>query len=74
MKKTFIIEVGDEDGMSEINLALKAPAYKSALWDLAAWIRQLYKYSEQESITVEELKEKFWEIMRDADIDPMSDD
>jgi hypothetical protein len=74
MKKAFIIEVGDEDGMSEINLAIKAGSYKAALWEVSQWIRSLCKYGDKDTIGVDELHEKFWEIMRDADIDPVSDD
>lgn len=47
----------------DLDVHLRAWKYRGALDDLQQWIRSLDKYSDIETITVEELKAKFADII-----------
>lgn len=59
---------------AEFDLANKAGQYKSALWDVAAKIREKTKYGDEKtSAKWEEFREAFWAIMNEAGVDPYED-
>lgn len=53
----------------EVAILQKHKDHYSALNDVANLIRSLFKYSEKESISIEELHDKFYEIINNYDID-----
>lgn len=73
MKKIFSVEETEEDG-DVLSLYTKAPAVWAALHDLAQWVRELSKYSEDKLVRIEDLHTKFWEVMTANNIDPFTDE
>ena len=66
MKITMEYDLPDDDYLYET--AVKAGDYYGALCDLQSIIRELYKYSERESIPIEELHTTYYEILNDHNI------
>jgi hypothetical protein len=52
----------------DFELAQKAVCYKIALEDLDNWLRGIIKYTEQETINVQEVRDKLHEIMQANDL------
>jgi len=50
---------------SEYDTFNNARNYYCALWDLSQQLRQWYKYDDRDSISIEELQNKFYEILDD---------
>lgn len=73
MKKIFSVEETEEDG-DVLSLYTKAPAAWAALHDLAQWVRELSKYSEDKLVRIEDLHTKFWEVMSENNINPFTDE
>lgn len=55
---------------SEFEKASNVYRYTSVISEMAGWIRGLYKWSDEESVTVDELREKFYKILEDNEVDP----
>lgn len=66
---TFNYNLPEDD--VDYQMHINAKNYYLALWDLSQQIRQWYKYEDKESIEIEKLSNKFWEILEDnkADLD-----
>jgi len=67
MTKKLVIECEDFD-TAEIELALNAGKYKSALFDLDQWLRSQIKYTDIEKMDLQEVRDKLWEIIRENEV------
>lgn len=66
MSKVILeFDIPEEKEAAEI--AQKAGAYYSMLWDIQQYIRTLTKYEEREAIPVEEIADKLRELLSDYD-------
>ena len=69
MKATIEFNLPDED--AEFYCATKGTAMLNALWEINTELRKLWKYeelNEDESNMVERIREQFFDILRDNDI------
>jgi hypothetical protein len=66
MKITIEYDLPEEDYLYDIHK--NASEYYSTLVDLQGKIRELYKYSERESIPIEELHTSFYEVLNNNNI------
>lgn len=67
MKAKLEFDLPEEN--EEFKLATKAIDYYCALDDIRQYIRQLYKYDDVGEVSIDELHDKFWEILNDRGID-----
>lgn len=49
-------------------IAQKALSYKIALEDMDNWLRSIIKYTEQKTISIQEVRDKLHEIMKENDV------
>lgn len=63
-----ILEFNLPEDKDDFDMAVKAPNYYNALWDLSNKIRGLDKYEDKESITIDELRKLFYDTLEDNDI------
>lgn len=69
MKATLEFNLPDEDG--EFYCATKGTAMLNALWEINTELRKLWKYeelNEDESNMVERIREKFFDILQENEI------
>jgi hypothetical protein len=69
MKATIEFNLPDDD--AEFYCATKGTAMLNALWEINSELRTLWKYeelSDEEFKIVERIREKFFDILRDNDI------
>lgn len=66
MKVKIIFELPEDE--LEHNLALDGSKLHNALWAFAQYLRQITKYSPEVQINREEVKDSFYEILSDNDI------
>ncbi len=66
-KATLTFQLPDE--REDFDLACKAGALHSALWDLSQELRSRDKYSEDPATTWAEVRQLFWDVLRDAGVD-----
>lgn len=67
MKVTFEFDT-EKDDIFAINQHIYAEKTAQCLNDLRGKIRSLVKYSDKETITIDELDDGFWEIIKDNGI------
>lgn len=58
----------DSDDLHELKLIEKRTAMYLALYDLSQKFREWYKYGEREAIPTEEIRDTFYDILADNDI------
>lgn len=63
----FDFQEGSDDS-HEIYLIEKRHNMSSALWDLSQKFREWYKYGERPAIPTEEIKDTFYDILEENDI------
>lgn len=63
----FTFEEGSDD-QHELNLIQKSRNMYLALYDLSQKYREWYKYGEREAIPVDEIRDTFYDILADNDI------
>lgn len=63
----FTFEEGSDDS-HEVYLIEKRHNMSIALWDLSQKFREWYKYGDREAIPTEEIRETFYDILSDNDI------
>lgn len=63
----FTFEEGSDDSY-EVYLIEKRHAMSIALWDLSQKFREWYKYGERDAIPTEEIRDTFYDILADNDI------
>ena len=63
----FDFQEGSDDTY-EVYLIEKRRNMSLALWDLSQKFREWYKYGEREAIPTEEIRETFYDILDDNDI------
>ncbi len=56
------------DDKDEFTAAIKGKDYWLALWDIYSYLRQLWKYGEEENVSIEEVYNKFFEILEDRNV------
>jgi len=69
MKATIEFNLPDDD--AEYYCATKGTAMLNALWEMQQEVRKIWKYeelNEDESNMVERIREKFFDILRENDI------
>lgn len=64
----FTFDEGSDDSYN-VYLIEKRQNMSLALWDLEQKIRSWYKYDEREAIPTEEIRETFYDILSENDID-----
>ena len=69
MKAKIEFDLSDEDDKYRHDRMLKAVDMHLALIDIADFIRSKVKYTEEESISLDELNGMFWHILSDRGID-----
>ena len=52
----------------EFKQAQKAGDYACAIHDFSQWLRQKYKYESVETISLEEVRKQFYEILEEWDV------
>ncbi len=67
MKAILEFILPDDD--DQFKVAANATKYLSALEDLANKIRSKVKYSEEESVAWEKVKDLFWETLEEAGVE-----
>ena len=66
MKKvTVSFFCSNYEEMNEAMTALKANSLKSTISDFSDWLRKLSKYEDKETVSVDQAREKLWEIVRE---------
>lgn len=63
----FTFEEGSDD-LHELKLIEKRTAMYLALWDLSQKFREWYKYGDREAIPTEEIRETFYDILSENDL------
>ena len=63
-KITFEFNLPEED--SEFEACANARNLATILWDLDQWFRELQKYHDRDTITIDELRDKLREMLHDA--------
>lgn len=63
----FTFEEGSDD-LHELKLIEKRTEMYLALWDLSQKFREWYKYGDREAIPTEEIRETFYDILSDHDL------
>lgn len=63
----FTFEEGSDDSY-EVYLIEKRRNMSIALWDLSQKFREWYKYGDREAIPTEEIRDTFYDILADNDI------
>lgn len=63
----FTFEEGSDDSQ-ELKLIEKRTAMYLALWDLSQKFREWYKYGDREAIPTEEIRETFYDILSEHDL------
>lgn len=64
----FTFDEGSDDSYN-VYLIEKRQNMSLALWDLEQKIRSWYKYDERETIPTEEIRDTFYDILGENDID-----
>lgn len=64
----FDFQEGSDDS-HEIYLIEKRHNMSLALWDLSQKFREWYKYGDREAIPTEEIRDTFYDILSENDID-----
>lgn len=60
----LIFKLPDDEG--DFELARNGWRYKSVIEEMYNWLRQLTKYQDKDTVTVEEVREKLAELEKDA--------
>lgn len=63
----FTFEEGSDD-QHELNLIQKSRNMYLALYDLSQKFREWYKYGEREAVPTEEIRETFYDILSENDV------
>lgn len=63
----FTFEEGSDD-LQELKLIEKRTSMYLALWDLSQKFRDWYKYGDREAIPTEEIRETFYDILSEHDL------
>jgi len=67
-----ILEFNLPEENNEHHTTINAGNYFSSIWDIYSYLRSRRKYeelSEEKAATLEEVWEKFWEILRDNGVE-----
>lgn len=66
--KTFTVTVEDSTEDEVLEAHVKGFDWKLACDDFAQWLRSKIKYTDEEEIKIEDVREKFFEILGERDL------
>ena len=64
-----IIEFNLPEEREELKMTMQAGAFHSALWEMANQLRSWCKHSDETSVEFEILRDKFYEILKDNEVE-----